>query len=100
MKKKNKKKNFSRIDAFLEMPKEVVSDEPKFTIIGFNEVLVENYKNILEYEDYFIKINTYIGVVNINGFNLKLEELTQDDIMVRGKIDSIDFENITDEEVK
>lgn len=100
MKNRNKKKRISKLDAFLEMPKEVVSDEPKFTIIGFNEVLIENYKNILEYEDYFIKINTYIGVVSINGFNLNLEELTQDDIMVRGKIESIDFEDITDEEVK
>ena len=53
---RNKKRKISRIDTFLEMPKEIVSDEPKFTIVGFNEILVENYKNILEYEDYFIKL--------------------------------------------
>ena len=54
-------------------------------------------KSILEYEDYYIKINTHIGAVNINGFNLRLKEMTGDDIMVFGKIDSIDFESITDE---
>lgn len=97
---RNKKRKISRIDTFLEMPKEIVSDEPKFTIVGFTEILVENYKNILEYEDYFIKINTFIGTVNITGFNLKLEQLTEDDIMIKGKIESIDFENITDEEVE
>ncbi len=67
------------------------------TVVGFEEVLIENYKAILEYEDYYIKINTYIGAVNINGFNLRLKEMTGDDIMVYGKIDSIDFESITDE---
>lgn len=86
-----------RFAKFLELPEEVVSNTPKMTVVGFEEVLIENYKAILEYEDYYIKINTHIGAVNINGFNLRLKEMTGDDIMVYGKIDSIDFESITDE---
>ncbi len=92
-----RKKKESRFEKLLEMPKEIVSNEPKLTIVGFNEMLVENYKNILEYEDYYIKLNTYIGVININGFNLNLEKVSQDDIMVIGKIDSVDFENMIEE---
>lgn len=61
-------------------------------------MLIENYKSILEYEEFYIKINTYIGAININGFNLRLKEMTGDDIMVLGKIDSLDFEGITDDE--
>lgn len=61
-------------------------------------MLIENYKSILEYEDFYIKINTHIGAVNINGFNLRLKEMTSDDIMVTGSIDSFEFESITDEE--
>jgi len=94
--KRNKKTR--KINEILELPKEVVSDKPKFTIIGFEELLIENYKSILEYEDYYIKINTHIGAININGFNLRLIEMTGDDIMVTGKIDSLDFESITDED--
>lgn len=94
---KRRKRKESRFHKFLELPKEVVSDIPKITVVGFEEVLIENYKSILEYEDYYIKINTHIGAVNINGFNLRLKEMTGDDIMVFGKIDSIDFESITDE---
>lgn len=94
-------KRMSRIDKFLEMPKEVVSSIPKITVVGFEEMLIENYKNILEYEDFYIKINTHMGSININGFNLKLNEMTEDDIMVTGRIESIDFESITeDEEIK
>lgn len=76
------------------MPREVVSTDVKVTILGFNEILIENYKNILEYEDIFIKINVSEGTINIHGFDLKLEQMTDDDIKVIGKIDSIDFEEI------
>lgn len=74
------------------MPKEIYSEEPKVTVTGFEELMIENYKGILEYEDYFIRINTYIGIININGFNLKLEKMTEDDIKVMGRIESIDIE--------
>ncbi len=86
------KKKYNKIDRILEFPKEVCSDYPKITILGFNEMIIENYKGILEYEEYFVRINTHIGIINVNGYNLNLENMTNDDIKVIGKIDSIDFE--------
>ena len=85
--------NVNKINKFLEIPREVSSKIPKITIIGFDEVLIENFKGILEYEDFFARISTYIGIININGFNLKLSQMTEDDILVKGKIENIDFEN-------
>ena len=41
-----------------------------------------------------IKINTFEGTITIYGFNLKLEEMTDEDIKVIGKIDTIEFEEI------
>lgn len=87
-----KKNNFRKIDSILEMPKEIYTNEPKITIVGFNEMLIENYKGILEYEEYYVKVNTHIGIVNINGFNLKLEQMTGDDIKIIGDIDSMEME--------
>ena len=81
-----------KIGKILEMPEEVCSNIPKITITGFNELILENYKGILEYEEFFSSINTYIGIVNINGFNLNLEKMTNDDIKITGKIESIDIE--------
>ncbi len=89
---KKKKRTIRKIDDILEMPKEIYSDEPKITITGFEELIIENYKGILEYEDYYIRVNTYIGIININGFNLKLEKMTEDDLKIMGKIESIDIE--------
>ena len=93
MAKKKKGRTQARIlDRILEMPQEVSTKDTKLTVIGFKKMLIENYKVILEYQDFYIRINTYIGIININGFNLKLSEMTSDDIMISGDIDSIDFE--------
>lgn len=86
-------KNYDRVSKFLEIPREIISNVPKITITGFDEILIENFKGILEYEDFFAKISTQIGNININGFNLKLNQMTDDDIVVTGKIENIDFEN-------
>ena len=86
----------NKINKLLEMPKEVYTKEPKITITGFEEVIIENYKGILEYEDYFIRISTFVGSININGFNLKLENMSEDDIKVNGKIESLDLERKLD----
>ena len=97
MREKRTKRIPNKINRILEIPQEVFSNIPKITVLGFEQMMIENYKAILEYEDYYIKINTHIGAININGFNLRLKEMTGDDIMVLGSIDSMDFEQITDE---
>ena len=91
------RKKARRIEEILEIPVELSTNTPKITITGFERMLIENYRGILEYQDYFVRVNTYIGILNINGFDLKLEEMTSDDLLVTGKIDSVDFENIEDE---
>ena len=95
---KNKKKNNSRLNNILEFPEEISNNEPKITIIGFKKIMVENYKGILEYENFFVRLNTTKGVLNINGFNLSLNEMTDEDLIITGNIESIDFESVTDEE--
>ncbi len=87
-----KKRAMSKLNRILEMPQEVYSDIPKITITGFNEMIIENFKGILEYEDYYIRINTSLGIININGYELKLENMTNDDIKVIGKVESVDIE--------
>ena len=91
---RKKSKKYSKLDSLLEIPREVASSDIKLTVNGFDEILIENYKNILEYQDILIKINTFDGAVSIYGYNLKLEQMTDEDIKVIGEIDSIEFERI------
>ncbi|MCI9039238.1 MAG: sporulation protein YqfC [Clostridia bacterium] len=98
MRERRNKKIPSKINRILEIPQEVFSNIPKITVLGFEQMMIENYKAILEYQDFYIRLSTEIGILNINGFNLHLKEMTTDDLQISGKIDSIDFEMIEDEE--
>lgn len=91
-------KKKSRINDILEIPKEVYSNVPNFILTGFEELIIENYKGILEYEDYYVRVNTFIGIVNIHGINLKLEKMTEDNIKITGKIESLEIERMMDDE--
>ena len=51
----------SRLEKILSLPDEISSNRPKITVVGFEQVFIENYKGILEYQDYFVRLNTYIG---------------------------------------
>ena len=87
-------KVINKIDLALEIPKEVYTNQPKLIVIGFNELQIENYKGILEYEDYYIKLETYIGIININGTGLRLDRMTEDSLKVRGKIETVDIKRM------
>lgn len=98
MKNKKNSRISDKINKVLEVPREISSEEPKITIIGFDEMLIENYKGILEYEEFYIKVSTNIGNINVNGFNLSLEQVTEDDISVKGKIESFDIDRVLDDD--
>lgn len=91
-----KKQRKNRMDKMLEIPKEVYSNIPKLSVTGFEEMVIENYKGILEYGEFFVRISTHIGIININGYNLNLETMTNDDIKVTGKIESIEIERLVE----
>ena len=85
-----------RFNDILEIPKEIYTNIPNFIITGFEDMIIENYKGILEYEDYYVRVNTYIWIVNIHGTNLRLEKMTEDNIKIIGKIESIEIERTID----
>ncbi len=85
-----------KINELLEIPKEVYSNVPNIILTGFEEMIIENNKGILEYEDYYVRINTYIGIVDVHGLNLKLEKMTEDNLKITGKIEKIELESTLD----
>lgn len=84
--------NLNKVNEIFDLPQEVGTNIPKITMLGFNEVLIENYKGILEYEEFFVRVCTYIGNININGFELKLNQITDESVKITGKIENLDFE--------
>jgi sporulation protein YqfC len=75
----------------LELPKDVVMDVPKVTIVGCIQLNIENHRGIIEYSDCNIRINTSIGVYKIKGSNLVIKNIVADEIIITGNIQNIDF---------
>lgn len=80
-----------KVAKLLELPKDVISDRPKITTVGGKEVFVENYSSIIEFTGERVRINTKYGIITITGKNMKIREITSEDIIIFGSIDNIDY---------
>lgn len=75
----------------LELPRDIILGMPKITVTGDSEIIIENYKGIVEYENEVLKINTEPGVISIEGDGFNISAITDDEIEIEGKIKNIDF---------
>ena len=95
-KKKEKEKQRTslkeRFAELLELPKEIVLNIPKLTIVGNGDMIIENYKGLIEYENARIRVNTGIGTIKITGVRLLVKEITSEDIIICGEIHSLEFQ--------
>ena len=81
----------NKLIEMLELPKEVNLDVPFFSILGNEEVTIENYKTMLEYSENVVKVNTAKGVIKIEGRNLQIKEITGEDIKISGIVTKIEL---------
>ncbi|ACL74953.1 sporulation protein YqfC [Ruminiclostridium cellulolyticum H10] len=89
--KNNKPKLREKITEMLELPKEIVLNMPKLVMLGNGDVIIENYKGIVEYAEGFIRVNTTAGIIKLTGTDIYIKEITAENIMVYGNILSLEF---------
>jgi len=87
----DKKSLKNRITDASGMPKDVVLGVPLATVIGQNEVRIENYRGILEYTDKLIRVQTKLGKIHVCGRGLQIEYYTNDEMKITGHIVAIEF---------
>lgn len=75
----------------LDLPKEIMLDLPLISLTGREEVTVENHKGILAYGDESIRVGTKAGILCIRGQALALKQLTQDALVITGKVIALEF---------
>ena len=75
----------------LELPKEIMLDLPLISLVGREEVTIENYKGILEYSEEIVRIGTTAGVLLLKGQGLCLKQLSSECMVVTGKVGLLGF---------
>ena len=76
----------------LEMPKEVILDVPRITVIGRNEITIENHKGILVFEKTQIKIKTSLEPLVIKGDSFEILYIATSTLIISGHFDYIGYE--------
>ncbi len=74
----------------VDIPKEAVSNLPFITMVGNEEVVIENYRAVLDYKPQYIKINTKLGVIKIEGDNIDIKFIRKNEISIVGQIRSVE----------
>lgn len=84
----NMKKKLSQAAS---LPKDVICHAPIVTIVGKEEMTLENYRGIIEYTDNLIRIQTKTGQIKIIGSTLNIEYYNNDEMKIIGRITCLEY---------
>lgn len=76
----------------IDFPIEVMMNVPKITIIGKNEITIENHSGIILFEREIIKVKTKLSPITINGEDFEILYIGEFTITISGKFKGIFFE--------
>ena len=75
----------------LEIPSDIMLDLPKVVVVGNLQVFIENHRGIIEYTSELIRIIVEDGEINISGENLSIRNIMVDELIIEGKIKSLEL---------
>ena len=79
------------ITGMLDLPKEITMNLPIISMVGNEELFIENYKGVIEYTDEKVRINTSCGILQIEGKKLFLKQITAENISLTGTITTMKY---------
>lgn len=80
------------LSEILELPMDVSLDLPKITIVGSLGVLIQNHRGLIQYSPEKIVASVGKGQIVVLGKSLEIEEVSKEDLIVRGAISSVQME--------
>jgi len=81
-----------RLAKALELPDDIVLDLPRITMLGNQQLLIENHRGIIEYTSSCIKINLNQGCLCVRGEKLTLGHLQKEQILIEGIVGELKYD--------
>lgn len=78
----------------LSLPKDLMYGDVLLSILGNREILVENYKGIIEYTSQKIRLQTRACHLEIEGQKLCIEYYTNVEMKISGEIKNITYQKL------
>ena len=83
------RKKFNKI---IDLPSEIIFNTPKITVDSNEKIWIENFKGLIEFTDTFIRVDTKINTIVIEGTSLSINFMTKEEICIFGTIKSIIYD--------
>lgn len=80
------------ISHVLNLPADILAGAPIITATGRNEICLENYKGIIEYNGDLIKVQTKACKICIEGKKLNIIYFNEDEMRITGFIQAIYYQ--------
>lgn len=75
----------------LDMPRELILNLPHLSIVGNEDIIVQNHQGLLAYASDLVRIKTTSGILNIAGRQLMINKITNEYIRLTGRLTSISY---------
>ena len=89
--KKNRKNIGETLADAFDLPKELIIDIPKITLIGNREMAIESHKGIIQYTNEKIRISVAGGEVIVSGKELFINSILLEEIVIYGEFHQVTF---------
>lgn len=66
----------------------------KVTVFGFLGVSIEGHKGLIDCSDDTVKVRLKGKILIVSGKNLKVREVTADELMIRGSVVSLEVRDV------
>jgi sporulation protein YqfC len=76
---------------FLDLPKDVVFDLPRITMIGNMQLYIENHRGVLGFSQSSLRLQLSVGELNISGEQLVIRTILAEEVFIEGIIQDIRY---------
>lgn len=92
IKEEERKNSKEQIVESLKLPKDILLGASIITLVGKNELLIENYKGILDYKEDCILIQGKHERIKVEGRKLVILSYTKEEMKIGGIIREVSYE--------
>jgi len=80
------------ISDLFELPREVMMNLPRLTLVGNIQIYLENHRGVIAYDEQKVRIGVENGEIIIRGVNLQIKNLVAEELLIKGTINGIDYD--------
>lgn len=79
----------TRLAQWLDLPRDVVLNLPRISVVGDLQILVQNHRGVMEYTPQRIVIGMEHGAIEITGDDLAIGNIHNEEVNIAGRLKAI-----------